>query len=196
MNCNFTEEPYLKCDRHTGAICMETVCQACHRKAVLLKTSGENLTAVAFSWETGLGRDNWQDGKKSTSFLLSRPVICPAPFAFFPRPSSWQLYSVFLDPDLWFRGRGWNAEGTRGLCIRNGVEFRMHVEQGGKQLRKCQLCWVVAQRLGVEKKWAGKTEQGAESFSCGAWWGLRKALLILLSPRETCKNKMLDYVTH
>lgn len=54
LNCSFTKEPYLKCDRHTGAICMETVCQACPGKAVLLKMSCKNATVGAFSWVSGL----------------------------------------------------------------------------------------------------------------------------------------------
>lgn len=101
LNCNFTKEPCLKCDRHTGAICMETACQACPGKAVLLKTSWKIATVGAFSWVSGLKKtDNWEDVKSRPPPRSPDLVIYPASFTFFTQPSSWQLYSVFLDPDL------------------------------------------------------------------------------------------------
>lgn len=44
--------------------------------------------------------DNWEDVKSLPPPRSPDLVIYPASFTFFTQPSSWQLYSVFLDPDL------------------------------------------------------------------------------------------------
>lgn len=93
LNCNFTKEPYLKCDRHTGAICMETVCQVCPGKAVLLKTSWKNATVGVFSWVSGLKNGQLRRCKESASTRLSRPGYLPG-FIYILHPAL-QLTALF-----------------------------------------------------------------------------------------------------